>query len=85
MNRNTVNKYSTAAYIPGILAIIQDINVCLLVSDIKYKIEKHKAAILHACFCTDIKLGPLPYKNAGAYIKGVCVRTGCKRECFKET
>jgi hypothetical protein len=59
MNKSTVNKYSTAGYIPGILAIIRDINVCLLVSDIKYKIEMHKTAILHACFCMDVKLGPL--------------------------
>jgi hypothetical protein len=82
MNKNIVNKYSMAGYIPGILAIIQDINVCLLVCDIKYKIEVHKTSILRVCFCTDVKLGPLPYKNIGTYIKGVCVRTGCKRECI---
>jgi hypothetical protein len=49
-NKNAVNKYSTAGYIPGILAKIQDINVCLFVSDIKYKIETHKTAVLYACF-----------------------------------
>jgi len=58
-NKSTFNKYSMAGYIPGIFAIIQDINICLLVSDIKYTIEVHKTAILHACFCTDVKLGPL--------------------------
>ena len=48
-----------AGYIPGLLAIIQDINICLLVSDIKYTIEMHKTAILRACFRMDVKLGPL--------------------------
>ena len=56
---NRVNKYSTEGYIPGILAIMQVINICLLFSDIKYKLEMHKTTILHACFCADVKLGPL--------------------------
>jgi hypothetical protein len=50
MNKNTVNEYSTTGYIPGMLAIIQDINVCFSVSYIKHKSEMHKTAISHAFF-----------------------------------